>query len=228
MWSRMRPRIALTLSRTDTAVRRISRQRYIDSLERAGAEVIPVEPGDPLPAAFDALCLAGGEDVDPDRYGQGSDGSERIDLERDAMEFRLLEQALASDLPVLGICRGFQVLNVAFGGSLVQDLAGHRPVDVEVVRHEVAAEAGSLLGRIVGTQPHAVNSRHHQGVTEATLAPGLRPTARVGELIEAIESSAHRFVLGVEWHPERADEVAPAATRVFTALVEAAALTPTR
>lgn len=224
----MRPRIALTLSRTDTPVRLISRRRYIESLERAGAEVLALEPGDTVPAALDALCLAGGEDVDPGRYGEGNDGCERIDPERDALEFALLDRALAEDLPVLGICRGFQVLNVAFGGSLVQDLAGHRPHADEVVVHEIAAEDGSLLARVSGTRPHVVNSRHHQGVTDRTLAPALRPTARVGELIEAFESDAHRFVLGVQWHPERADEVAPAATRVFSALVEAAALTPTR
>lgn len=224
----MRPRIALTLSRSDSPLRRLSRARYIAALERAGAKVIPLEPGDAPPAAFEALCLAGGEDVDPERYGQPNDGSERIDAERDALEFGLLERALAQDLPVLGICRGFQVLNVAFGGGLVQDLPGHRPAGEEVVTHEVAAAAGSLLGRIVGTQPHLVNARHHQGVTDAVLAPALRPTARVGELVEAVESEAHRFVLGVQWHPERTDEVAPAATRVFTALVEAAALIPTR
>ncbi len=224
----MRPRIALTLSRTDTPARRISSLRYIESLERAGAEVVPVEPDGPLPATFDGLCLAGGEDVHPERYGQENDGCERIDPERDELELTLLDRALESDLPVLGICRGFQVLNVAFGGSLLQDLPGHRPLGDEVITHEVAVDAGSLLGRVVGTQPHAVNSRHHQGVTEETLAPALRPTARVGHLIEAVESGAHRFVVGVQWHPERADEVAPAATRVFTALVEAAALIPTR
>lgn len=224
----MKPRIALTLSLSDSPVRQVSRRRYIDALERAGADVIPIEPGDPLPTAFDGLCLAGGEDVDPDRYGQPNDGSERIDTERDALEFQLLRRALAQDLPVLGICRGFQVLNVAFGGGLVQDLPGHRPTGDEVVTHEIAADAGSLLGRIVGTQPHLVNARHHQGVNDATLAAALRPAARVGQLVEAVESDAHRFVLGVQWHPERTDEVAPAATRVFTALVEAAALIPTR
>lgn len=224
----MRPRIVLTLSRSDSPVRRLSRGRYIAALERAGAEVIPVEPGDTPPVAFEALCLAGGEDVDPERYGQPNDGSERIDTERDALEFELLERALAQDLPVLGICRGLQVLNVAFGGGLVQDLPGHRPVGDEVVTHEIAAAAGSLLGRIVGTQPHLVNARHHQAVTGATLAPALRPTVRVGELVEAVESEAHRFVVGVQWHPERTAEVAPLATRVFTAFVEAAALIPTR
>jgi len=224
----MGPRIALTLSRTDTPVRRISRQLYLESLERAGADVIPLEPGDPLPASFDALCLAGGGDVDPSRYGQANEACLGIDPERDALEFLVLDRALALDLPVLGICRGFQVLNVAFGGSLVQDLPGHRPVGDEVVTHEVAADAGSLLGRIAGTQPHTVNSRHHQGVTDELLAPSLRPTARVGHLIEALESEAHRFVLGVQWHPERAAEVAPAATRVFSALVQAAALTRAR
>jgi gamma-glutamyl-gamma-aminobutyrate hydrolase PuuD len=224
----MTPRIALTLSRPDSPARRLARQRYVEALEHAGAVVIPVDPGAAGPDSFDGLCLAGGEDVDPSRYGAADLGCERIDAERDATELALLERALRLDLPVLGICRGLQVLNVAFGGSLVQDLPGHRPVGDEVVVHEVAAQPGSLLARAVGTQPHAVNSRHHQAVTDATLAPGLRAVARVDDLIEAAESDAHRFVLGVQWHPERADEVAPAATRVFDALVEAAALTPGR
>lgn len=224
----MKPRIALTLSHSGSTARKASRRRYIDALERAGADVIPIEPGDPLPDAFDGLCLAGGDDLAPDRYGQPNEGCERIDPERDALEFQLLERALSQDLPVLGICRGFQVLNVAFGGGLIQDLPGHRPAGDEVVTHEIAADPGSLLGRIVGTQPHLVNSRHHQGVNDTTLAAALLPTARVADLVEAVESADHRFVLGVQWHPERTDEVAPAATRVFTALVEAAALIPTR
>lgn len=224
----MKPRIALTLSHSGSTERKASRRRYIDALERAGADVIPIEPGDPLPDAFDGLCLAGGDDLAPDRYGQPNEGCERIDPERDALEFQLLERALSQDLPVLGICRGFQVLNVAFGGGLIQDLPGHRPAGDEVVTHEIAADPGSLLGRIVGTQPHLVNSRHHQGVNDTTLAAALLPTARVADLVEAVESADHRFVLGVQWHPERTDEVAPAATRVFTALVEAAALIPTR
>lgn len=224
----MPPRIALTLSRSDSPVRQRARARYVAALERAGALVIPLEPGDAPPDGFDALCLAGGEDVEPGRYASEDLGCENVDPERDALEFALLERALAHDLPVLGICRGFQVLNVAFGGSLVQDLPGHRPVGDEVITHEVAAADGSLLARIVGTQPHLVNSRHHQAVTATTLAPDLEPVAQVDGLIEAVESRAHRFVLGVQWHPERTDEVAPAATRVFAALVEAAALTTAR
>lgn len=225
----MRPRIVLTLSRTDSPGRQRSRSRYIDAFERAGAEVLPVEPGDPRPEAFDALCLAGGEDVHPGRYREEDVGCEGIDLDRDAMEFDLLQRGLDAALPVLGICRGFQVLNVAFGGSLVQDLTGHRSVPPgDLIQHEIAPEAGSLLARVVGTRPHLINSSHHQGVTDAGLAPGLRPTVRVGGLVEAFESTVHRWVIGVQWHPERTEQVDAPATRIFTAFIEAAALTPAR
>lgn len=223
------PRIALTLSGRDTPEHLAARERYVAALRSAGALVVSLLPGDPAPAEFDGLCLAGGEDVHPSRYGAAAEGSGPIDTDRDALELALLERALRADLPVLGICRGFQLLNVAFGGRLIQHRDGHRPVPGkggEVVPHEVAAAPGSLLARIVGTAPHTVNSRHHQVVDDRSLAPGLVATARVDGLVEALESPTHRFVLGVQWHPERKAEVAPQATRVFDAFVQAA--TPVR
>jgi putative glutamine amidotransferase len=224
-----RPRIVLTLATPDTELRRRARARYSSALERAGAEIIPLEPGDPIPTDFDALCVSGGEDVEPARYGGVDAGCETVSPERDALEIALVDRARALDVPILGVCRGFQVLNVAFGGSLVQHLDGHRPDDIEgVVNHTVAPADGSRLAEATTSAPHRVNSRHHQAVTDDRLAPGLVATVRVGELIEAFEAPAYRWVVGVQWHPERTAEVDPAAARIFEAFVRAAERVPAR
>ncbi|HET8568276.1 MAG TPA: gamma-glutamyl-gamma-aminobutyrate hydrolase family protein [Candidatus Limnocylindria bacterium] len=217
----MRPRIALTLSRPDTPERTAARARYVAALEAAGAEVIPVEPGGPAPAAFDGLCLAGGEDVEPARYGaEPHPRLGAVDAARDATELALVTAALAADVPVLGICRGLQVLNVALGGALVQHVEGHEAT--ADAKHEIVARPHTLLAEISGTAPFTVNSRHHQAVTDRELAPNVCASACVGELVEALESTEHRFVLGVQWHPERTAEVDPAALRIFDAFVAAA------
>ncbi|MBI3522551.1 MAG: gamma-glutamyl-gamma-aminobutyrate hydrolase family protein [Chloroflexi bacterium] len=224
----MKPRIALTLPVQSSSGRVAARDRYVAALEAAGAEVVQLEPGADVGGAdmeqIEALCLSGGEDVEPRFYGAVNTASEETDEKRDAYELSLLRHALDRDLPVLGICRGFQVLNVGFGGSLEQHREGHRPSDVKgVVRHRITAAPGSLLAQAIGTEEQLVNSRHHQVVTDRELAPGLRPTARVGDLVEAFESTRHRFVLGVQWHPERVAEVDPQGQGVFAAFVAAAA-----
>jgi putative glutamine amidotransferase len=224
-----RPRIALTLALPDTELRRRARARYIAALERAGAEVIPLEPGDDPRIDFDALCVSGGEDVEPTRYGEFDTGCETVTPARDALEIALVDRARALDVPILGVCRGFQVLNVAFGGSLVQHLEGHRPEDAEgVVGHIVSPVAGSRLAEATTSAPHRVNSRHHQAVSAERLAPGLVATAWVGDLIEAFEAPAHRWVVGIQWHPERTAEVDAAAARIFEAFVRAAERVPAR
>ncbi len=217
----MKPRIALTLPRPDTVGKRAARKRYIDALEAAGADVIPVDPGAAAPAEFDGLCLSGGEDVEPARYGAQPDPKLGVvDRERDATEFDLLATALSADLPVLGICRGFQVLNIALGGSLVQHLDGHE-ADAHAM-HEIEPRPNTLLAKISGLAPFAVNSRHHQAVTDRELAPSLRASAYVDGLVEGLESPEHRFVVGVQWHPERIDEVDAPAKWIFDAFVAAA------
>ncbi len=198
----MKPRIALTIGPQDTQRQQLARQRYVDALERAGAEVVIVPPGARLDR-YDAVCLSGGGDVDPAAYGEPRDpATADVVPERDRTEIELARTAVARDVPVLAICRGFQVLNVALGGSLLQDVAGHR-VDAPIVEHVVAAAPGSLLASAVGSAPFRVNSRHHQGVTTERLAPGLVATAQLGGLVEAFESTSRRFVVGVQWHPER-------------------------
>jgi putative glutamine amidotransferase len=222
---RVRPRIALTLSRpTPTALR--SHQRYIDALEACGAEVVRVYPEDEIPVDVDGLLLSGGGDIAPDRYGETDDACELIDSDRDEVELRFAREALERDLPILGICRGFQVLNVAFGGKLVQDVPGHRPPATDregvVHHHGVRARPGSRLGAALGDAAVTVNSRHHQAVTSETLAPGLAQTAQVDGLIEAFEAEGRKWVVGVQWHPERTAEVSSEAVGIFRAFVSAA------
>lgn len=224
-----RARIALALSTPDTELRRRARARYIAALEKAGAEVVPLVVGDRIREDFDALCISGGEDLDPARYGERNEACEIVSPERDALEIELVRRARERDIPILGICRGFQVLNVAFGGSLVQHVEGHRPVPADgdgVVEHRVSAASGSRLAEATTAEAHTVNSRHHQAVTRERLAPDLVPTVVVGDLVEAFEARGHRWVVGVQWHPERVLEVDPAAARIFEAFVREAERVP--
>jgi len=159
-------------------------------------------------AGFSGLILTGGTDVDPALYGEDRHPkTEKSDLERDEVELRLFQQALAHDLPVFAICRGLQLMNVALGGTLTQHLD---PPDRHRVKrppksapaHEVRIEPGTLLSSIARTGAWHVTSRHHQAVK--TLGAGLRISAidPVDGTVEAIERPDKAFVLGVQWHPE--------------------------
>ncbi|HEY8657147.1 MAG TPA: gamma-glutamyl-gamma-aminobutyrate hydrolase family protein [Candidatus Limnocylindria bacterium] len=215
--------VALTLCGHDRPRCRWARDLYLRGLTDEGLAVVAVEPGDALPQDLGGLCLSGGEDVAPERYGAVPDGSEPPFVERDGTEFALFAQARARAIPILAICRGFQLVNVALGGSLVQHRAGHSEEHGPLVPHLVTAAPDSLLARASGTAPHRVNSYHHQAVTDATLAPGLRATARVDGLIEAFEevdAATRPWLLGVQWHPERHD-LAPEAKGVFQAFAAA-------
>jgi putative glutamine amidotransferase len=235
----MGPRIAVTLSGTATPRAMVAREQYLDAIRRAGGEPVPVDPTDAMPSSFDGLCLTGGGDIDPARYNEANVASNDIVEARDAIELALLEKALANDLPVLGICRGLQLINVRFGGSLEQHHLGHSPkyppagssvaddpAGPEAVTHIALAEPGSKLAEACGDEAFLVNSSHHQVVTPDRLADGLRATVRVGELVEALESPAHRWVVAVQWHPERTAQVGSAATRIFEAFVAAVKRTP--
>ncbi len=172
----------------------------------------------------DGLIIGGGDDIGPELYGGELRVSARLDPERDRLERRLAEEALDRGIPVLGICRGAQMLNVALGGSLHQDAWAAYPASrryrTVLPRREVRVVAGTLLAAHVGTAPMRVNSLHTQSVDR--MGNGLRVSARdAGGMVQAIEREAAPFALGVQWHPEhlflRARHRA-----VFRALVRAA------
>ena len=191
------------------------KQDYLDAVVGAGGIPVVIAP-DATPAAdlvmsrLDGLMLVGGVDVDPTNYGETPVNDTVVPgPERDALELALLDSALARGMPVLAICRGHQVLNVARGGSLWQDLPTQRPDGLHhrqprephAPGHEIRVSPGSLLNRIVGLQHLETNSFHHQAVRE--LGRGLQPTAWSADgLVEALEDPSHPFVLGVQWHPE--------------------------
>lgn len=200
-------------------------QSYLDCVVRAGgtAVLLPPQPAagaERVVALLDALVLAGGPDIDPARYGAApGPHTGAPHAERDAWELALARAALDRDLPVLGVCRGLQLLNVALGGTLAQHLPeeAHRQVPARFVRRGVRTAAGSRLAAVLGPAADA-NCYHHQAV--ARLASGLNATAWAGDgTVEGAESPAHRFVLGVQWHPETDQDD----LRLFAALVAAAA-----
>ena len=194
------------------------RGRYRASLREAGME--PLEDIATLDGAA-GLLLAGGTDLDPALYGaERRPETDAPDHARDALEIALLRDALARDLPVLAICRGVQLLNVAMGGTLAQHIEGHRcPKQREV--HDISIAPGSRLANILGCREYVVNSRHHQAVDRP--APGVAVTATAPDgVIEAIEIPEKRFVLGVQWHPEARTDGPD--RRLFEAFRAAAAL----
>lgn len=224
-----RPRIALTVSSSPTAANLASRERYLRALRKAGADVVVLEPGDAAPDEIAGVCFSGGGDIAPERYG-ASDADqvcENVSPERDELELSLARRALDADLPILGICRGFQLLNVALGGRLALDIAGHQAKGDEVIEHRLVIGApGSRLAHATGARELRVNSRHHQAVTPDQLASPLRATVIHDGLVEAFESDAHRWVVGVQWHPERTAEVDENAARIFDVFVSEAARSP--
>ncbi len=207
----------------------VAQSKYIESLARAGAGMRWVELGDPEQAVQDALTcdgllLPGGGDMDPKFYGQ-----ERIpacgepNLLRDAAEPLLLRAFLAADKPVLGICRGIQVMNAVLGGDLYQDIKPfeHLPHNGHWAKvHTVTVRRGTLLSRILGQDTVLVNSQHHQAVDR--VAPGFTLAALSEDgIVEAIEKPDARFCLGVQWHPEWLSDADPAMQSLFDAFVNA-------
>jgi putative glutamine amidotransferase len=206
----------------------LSPRNYSLAVQREGAIALMLSPDDAvadepeqLLDMLDGLILAGGSDVDPASYGAERHPETRgTNADRDRFEMSLARAALERDMPVLGICRGMQMLNVACGGTLEQHLARlqtHRHTPGEFSDHDVELEPESLAARAAGGELVAVRSHHHQGIAE--LGAGLEVTGRnPGDgLIEAIELPERQFALGVLWHPEEDEQ-----SRVIGALVEQA------
>ena len=228
-----RPLIAMTCHFNEaswggwTAEAVITHAWYAHAVRRAGGRVVFVPPdpdGDDIVDRVDAVVITGGADLDPAHYGQDPHPTVSTpDPERDLAEFRLLRHARELDMPVLGVCRGLQVMAVGLGGSLVQHLPEatelvHVERDGYFVYHLATIQEESLAARILGGGTIMVNSSHHQAVAD----PGpLVVTGRAEDgTIEVCEDPARTFCLGVQWHPEHPDQAS--GPLLFAALVDAA------
>jgi len=231
----MRPLIAITCSFTDG--RMFLNHGYYEAVEKAGG--IPVgaaplrdkEALSKLIDRVDGLLFSGGPDVDPRRFGENPKPAlGEVNPLRDEAEIFLCREAVKRKKPILGICRGIQLINVALGGTLYQDI----PSEVEkpmkhsqqaprwYASHDVVVSRDSLLFRILGSERVAVNSFHHQAVKD--VAESLKPVAFSQDgIVEAVESvSGEFFLLGVQWHPEEMWQEYPLQLKLFEALVQAA------
>jgi len=208
--------------------------KYLAALEQAGARPVPIPVGTKSPAALldglDAMLFPGGPDVDPAEYGETRQPGTEVDVELDRLELPLAREVLKRRLPVLAICRGLQLVNVALGGSLYQDLGvdgvtarNHRtPKDQprDLLCDDVAVEDGSTWRSVAGSRALMVNSHHHQAVKD--VAPGLKVTAISADgVIEGLESD-DGLVLAVQCHPEELTSY-PWARDLFRHFVEKAA-----
>ena len=222
-----RPRVAV-LYREDVPGERL--EAYVEALAAAGTDAVTCSPDDAPTLSealteYDGVVLTGGVDIDPAIYGETPHEKVRHwDAVRDGYELRTLRSALERDLPVLGICRGHQLLNVAFGGALLQHIEGdpHRAQRSGESRwHGVRLAPASRLAAIYGAAQLRVNSRHHQGVTPDGLASGLTVAATADDgMIEGLEAADRRFVVSVQWHPER-EELGDGSAPLFRAFVQA-------
>jgi putative glutamine amidotransferase len=223
---------------SDIAVKEGQRDRafayttYTEALRRAGAVpvVIPPQPENAADVveSLDGILLAGGDDCDPTAYGEERHLScETMDPRRQEGELSLARAARERGIPTLGICLGLQMMNVAAGGTLIQDIASSVDTEIDHAsepsdrnRHEVLVEDGTRLAGIVGGGQHDVNSSHHQAI--GRVAGGLRITALAPDgIVEGLEDPSHPFYVGVQWHPEDMTGERDAAT-LFGAFVEAA------
>lgn len=242
-----RPRIAVTMHGPEQAAREeptwASFDNYLDAVRRAGGEPIPIDPSLPTEArdealaTMDGLLLAGGADLDPALYGAARHPSVAVEGPRDDLELAAWSIARQRGVPIFGVCRGFQAINVFSGGALLQHLEGHdSPTDAPQAHPlslDPASRLAAILGEgdpILGTE---VNSYHHQAVRPGDLAPGLVASATApheqGNLVEALEAEDRTdWLVGVQFHPERPEFIGPEFDRLWRAFVEAAGSTSGR
>ena len=218
------PFIAVTAPVRDSDIgmpRVVLEAGYLQAVRTAGA-LDDEATRERLFGVASGLLLTGGEDVDPARYGQAPDGTRTVSLERDAMELALLERALERRMPALAICRGIQLLNVALGGTLFQDLYTQRGQEIDHDRyrefdghiHAIHTGESVLLAEVFDVAEFVQNSAHHQGIRD--LSPELTAVAWAPDgLIEAVEYRAEgaAWTCGVQWHPERKIEDSSGANR---------------
>ena len=241
--------IGVTTRRGDPEWVQKNTRNYLNVLAEYGATAVILAPDAParlpngavfqpdeqgrLPVTIfeylDGIIFSGGGDVDPKYFGQELNGAEleSIDLKRDELELHLGRHALQIDVPIFGICRGCQVLNVAAGGGMVQHLDNHRSPQEGTAFHPVLLTPGSRLHQVVGQDALPVNTFHHQGVDQLSLAPIFTPVGVAQPdpwLIEAYESPTHRWVVGVQWHPERVFELEVAHRRLWEDFLSACAI----
>ncbi len=238
------PRIVVTLAMTDgradrdLAARR--NDRYAAAIARHGAVPVrldartPDAARDEALAAMDGLLMSGGADIHPGRYGQPMDGARDIEPERDELEATAWSVATARGVPVLGICRGLQAINVFAGGTILQHVDGHAGPGWgtgPAATHALRLVPGTRLAGLVGpAETLEVNAYHHQGVRAEDLAPGLRAAAwadsPAGPLVEGLEAVEGQFVVGVQCHPERTESTPAEFEQLFASFVEAARAGP--
>ena len=240
MTDRSRPRILVTVTNParhpDRELATRKNRLYADAVERHGGEAMVVDgassPGDRAAAfaSMDGLLLSGGADIDPARYGAENVGSTDIEPERDELEAAAWAAAETRGVPVFGVCRGFQAINVFAGGRLLQDVGGHAGPGWSTgpARTHPLRVGGGQLGDVVASRSSAemtVNTYHHQGVRTSDLAPGLVATgwaeSEAGELVEAFEGPGPRFIVGVQCHPERTESTPAAFAALWQAFVDA-------
>ena len=210
---------------------------YADAVERHGGVPIVIDGSSDSAeraaafASMEGLLLTGGADIDPARYGASNQGSIDIEPERDELEAAAWVAAEARGLPVLGICRGFQTMNVFAGGTLLQEVGGHAgpgwtsgPARIHPLRLDGDGRLAALVAPN-GAGDVPVNTYHHQAVRAADLAPGLVATgwaaSEAGDLVEAFERPGSRFVVGVQCHPERTESTPAGFEALWQAFVEA-------
>jgi putative glutamine amidotransferase len=234
----MKRPVILTTCDTDHAKRiYFLRQPYLRAIEDAGGNILVVPPHahDDIAELIniaDALFMTGGDDIDAKHFGEETEPhySGTIDEPRYQLQVKLLPAALKKNIPILGVCHGMQMLNVFFGGTLHQDIAHelsgalqhqykHIDPNRAAIAHEVSVTSGSKLAAICSRDKLSVNSLHHQGIDR--LGDGLVKTASAPDgLIEAVEKPEHRFLIGVQWHPEELNDEPSRA--LFAAFINAA------
>ena len=211
-------------------------QAYIDAIEQAGGVpvIIPLVSNSStivgILESLDGVLCTGGGDIDPGLFGEEPhQGLKVVDVQKDKLEKTLIAQALTKNYPMLGICRGMQMLNVVAGGTLIQDISTSSPSRIQHLQratspaptHRITVKRGSHLEKILGKTELRVNSYHHQAVKK--IAPGFETTAKAPDgIIEGIESRRHRFVLGVQFHPEMMFQDFPIFHKIFQQLVQEA------